>query len=204
MPHPKPVVFGILGGIASGKSEVSRRLAGPDGLVMHADEVAHGVLEALASRVEADFGPGLLTESGSVDRKLLGERVFSDPEARSRLEGLIHPGVRERILEDLVRAEEQGIPRVALDVPLLLENDAHHGLVARCHHLVFVDAPAEEREQRAITRRGWAPGEVARREAAQFPLEDKRARADFVVDNSGTLAELHAAVDRVLVETGLA
>lgn len=202
-PSPLPVILGVLGGIASGKSAVAKRLAGPSGVVVSADELAHAALATCSAKVEATFGPGLVDASGSVDRAALATRVFSDPGARATLEGWIHPLVRARILAVLAEAEEQGIPRVVLDVPLLLENDAQHGLVARCHHLVFVDAPAGERDRRAVERRGWEPGEVARREATQFPLTEKLARADFVVTNSGSLEELYAAVDQVLAEAGL-
>lgn len=200
---PGPVVFGVVGGIASGKSAVARRLAGPRGWVLDADELAHEALDELAPRVERELGPGLLDGAGRVDRSALARVVFADPEARSRLEGWIHPRVRATILGVLADAERQGIPRVVLDVPLLLENDNQHGLVARCHHLVFVDAPLEERDRRAARSRGWEPGEVARREAAQLSPTEKRERADFVVDNTGGLAELDAAVDRVLAEAGI-
>lgn len=206
-PHPRPalpVVLGVLGGIASGKSAVAGRLAGAKGLIISADKLAHEALEGLSGRIVDDFGPGLLDTDGRIDRAALAKRVFSDPSARSRLEGWIHPLVRERILAVLTEAEEQGVPRVVLDVPLLLENDAQHGLVARCHHLVFVNAPRGERDRRAVETRSWEPGEVQRRETTQLPLEEKRARADFVVENSGTLADLDAAVDQILVETGLA
>lgn len=201
---PTPVVLGVLGGIASGKSAVAARLAGPDGTVISADALAHEALAELASRVEAELGPGLLDPDGRVDRTALARRVFDDAEARSRLEGWIHPRVRARILAVLAEAEEQGVPRVVLDVPLLLENDAQHGLVARCHHLVFVDAPLAERDRRAVEHRGWEPGEVQHREATQLPLETKRSRADLVVENKGGLEELNAAVDRALAQAGLA
>ncbi len=175
--------------------------------MIEADKLAHEVLDEVADRVESEFGPGLLDEEGRVDRSALASRVFSgpggDPKVRARLEDWIHPRVRARILASLTKAEEQGIPRVVLDVPLLLENDAQHGLVSRCHHLVFVDAPAAERDRRAVESRGWQEGEVGRREAAQLPLSTKRARADFVVDSSGSLEELYAAVDRVLTQAGL-
>lgn len=195
--------MGVLGGIASGKSAVARRLAGSEGRVVCADTLAHEALADLAAQVEAQLGPGLLDASGQVDRAALARRVFDEPAARSQLEGWIHPRVRARILAVLAEAEEQGVPRIVLDIPLLLENDAQHGLVARCHHLVFVNAPLAERDRRAVERRGWEPGEVQRREATQFPPAEKRERADFVVENSGTLEELDAAVDQVLAEAGL-
>ena len=80
-------------------------------------------------------------------------------------------------------ATDAGTPRVVLDVPLLLENDAQHGLAQLCDVLVFVDAPAEERERRAQRERGWPRGEVARREAAQLALSEKKKRAHHVLHN---------------------
>jgi dephospho-CoA kinase len=89
---------------------------------------------------------------------------------------------------------------VVLDVPLLLENDAEHGLARACDALVFVDADAKVRDERAVARRGWASGELARREALQLPLAHKRDRADFVIRNDLGLDELRAAVGQVLAQ----
>jgi dephospho-CoA kinase len=179
-------VIGVLGGIASGKSRVAALLAGPGGEVLDADRLAR---EALTSpegvaRLREDFGPEVIGPDGAPDRAALAERVFSDPEARRRLEDWTHPVVRASIRERLAEARARGALRVVLDVPLLLENDARHGLTALCDHLVFVDTPLEERDRRAVRDRHWKPGEVARREAAQLSLEEKRARADAVIDNS--------------------
>ena len=200
---PSPRVLGVLGGIASGKSRVARRLAGQEGWVIDADRLAREALREIPPALLERIGAGLSQLPDPALRAALARRVFEDPQARALLEDWIHPRVRERILAVLAEAEQQGVPRVVLDIPLLLENEAQHGLVARCHHLVFVDAPRVERERRAIEHRGWEPGEVERREATQLPLEEKRARADFVVDNSGSLEELDAAVDRVLTQVGL-
>src|SRR5690606_30137133 len=112
------------------------------------------------------------------DREKLGALVFADADARRKLETLTHPRVRARVRKLLDEARSEGVPRIVLDVPLLLENDDRHGLVRECDVLVFVDSDATAREARARASRGWAPGEVARREAAQMPLEAKRARAD--------------------------
>ena len=89
-----------------------------------------------------------------------------------------------RVVED---AAARGVPTVVLDVPLLLEHAEEHGLLELCDHLVFVDAPADARDQRAVRDRGWEPGEVVRREAAQMPLSTKRDRADVVISNDGDL-----------------
>lgn len=210
MPRPAhrrpPLVLGILGGIASGKSAVARALAGPEGVVVDADALAREALaspEVVARLVEA-YGVEVLDPAGAPRRDWLAARVFDEPEERRRLEGWIHGTVRARILTALADAEARGVARVVLDVPLLLENDAQHGLVARCDRLIFVDSDREIRDRRAQERRGWAPGEVARRETAQLPLDVKKSRADHVIPNDGTLDELTVAVDALLAELAAA
>ena len=200
----RAITLGVLGGIASGKSEVARRLAGPGGCVIDADALARGQFESeeLRQRLVARWGSSMLGPDGCVDRAALARRVFSDPEALRELEGWIHPLVRAKILEGLAEARAQGAERIVLDVPLLLENDAEHGLARMCDALVFVHAPAEERERRAVATRGWPPGEVARREAAQLPLADKRRRAQWVIQNDGNLEQLDRQIQAVLAELG--
>jgi len=193
-----PLVIGILGGIASGKSWVARRLAGPDGLLIDADAIAGEVLGSPEVRAElcAAFGEGVLAPDGSIERKRLAEIVFSSPAERARLESFTHPRIRARIRALLDGARARRTARVVLDVPLLLENEAAHHLVEECHELLFVESDPEMRERRAAASRGWERGEVARRESQQLPLEAKRARAHFVIRNRGSLEELEAELNR--------
>ena len=195
-------MIGVLGGIASGKSAVARALAGADGVLIDADGIAREVLESAEVRPELvrAFGPGILQADGLPDRERLSRRVFSSPAERARLESFTHPRIRARIRALLDRARARRVPRVVLDVPLLLENQAAHGLVEECHELLFVDSDAEARARRAAASRGWESGEVARREAQQRPLEEKRARAHFVIHNRGTLEELESEVRRYLAQ----
>src|SRR5689334_7151760 len=197
-------VLGVLGGIASGKSAVARMLAGPDGVLVDADEEARRVLEEPAVRAELRraFGPETFLPDGSPDRAKLAARVFASRADRERLEALTHPRIRDRIRRAIESALERGVPRIVLDVPLLVENEAQHGLLARCHELWFVDARPELRDARARLARGWQAGEVERRERHQLPLAEKRALADVVITNEGTVAELEAAVRRTLAERG--
>ena len=192
-------MIGVLGGIASGKSKAAELLAGPDGLVLDADRLAHEVLasDEVTAKVRARFGASALDADGRPDRAALGKLAFADPEARLALERWIHPGVRAMIRARLEQAQAQGVPRVVLDVPLLLENEESSALARLCDALVFVDCDDAERARRAAAR-GWDPDELARREAAQLPLHEKQARADAVLPNSGSLDDLRAAVEAVL------
>jgi len=201
-PAPVPAattVLGVLGGIASGKSLVAQLLAGSGGLVIDADELVDEMYSepAFCARVAEHFGPRVRRPDGGIDRAALGRLVFGDASERRRLEGWIHPHVRARIEQRLTEARAARVPRVVLDVPLLLENDAQHHLASSCSALVFVDAPRAQREARALER-GWAADELARRESTQMPLEEKRRRAQHVIDNHGTRKQLAAAVKELL------
>lgn len=194
------LVLGISGGIASGKSAAAQVLAGESGHIIAADAIAHQVLASpeVSDLVATNFGPGALGPDGTPDRAALGELVFSIPSNRKLLESWIHPAVRARIFADLKSAAAKATPVVVLDVPLLFENDADHNLVAACDYLVFVDAPADQRDARAVANRGWAAGEVARREALQLPLETKRSASHHVIQNDGDIDHLRREAKRVL------
>lgn len=197
-PRSRPLVVGVLGGIACGKSAVAGLLAGPDGRVLSADALAS---EELASPdgvrfLRQRFGNALLDAQGRPNRSALAELVFGPDrgtEALRALEGWIHPRVRARIMERLGEARAAAVPIVVLDVPLLLENDESHGLARACDALVFVECGEAERESRARASRGWPRGEIRRREAVQLALALKRARADHVLENQGNLDDLGRA-----------
>lgn len=178
---------------------MAQLLAGPRGVVIDADRIAAEVLQSAAVRFEllAAFGGRAFDREGRADREALARLVFASPGTRRKLEGFTHPAIRARIRAELQAARQADAPIIVLDVPLLLENESGHGLVAECDEIVFVDANDELREARASTSRGWKPGEVARREAAQLPLAAKRARAGAVVTNHGSPAELEESVRRI-------
>ena len=192
----------MLGGIASGKSSVARLLAGPLGLVLDADAMVAQLYEdpGLCDRIAQALGPSILNAKGLIDRPALALSVFSNPAARQLVESWIHPLVRQKLRSGLEAARAAGVPRVVLDVPLLLENESEHLLPAECETLIFVDAPLEQRDARAVVSRGWKSGEVARRESLQLPLESKRARAQYVLRNNGDPAQLTSAVASLLQE----
>ncbi len=176
-------VLVLSGSIAAGKSTVGRALGKLGAFVVDADRVAHGVLDAPATRerVREAFGDDVVGEDGRIDRTAVGKIVFADPDALERLEALLHPPTFAAIAAERDRARASGRVLV-IDVPHLTET-AFFGEGADL--IVFVDAPLEERRRRTIEDRGWDPDELARREGRQRPVADGRASADVVIDNDG-------------------
>jgi len=189
--------IGLTGGIGSGKSEVSRRLAARGVIVIDADKLAREVVEpgtdGLAEVVEA-FGADVLAADGSLDRPALGARVFGDDAARARLEAIIHPRVRARGTELEAAAGPDDV--VVHDIPLLVET----GQADRFDGIIVVDAPVEAQVERLVGRRGMAEAQARERIAAQASREQRTGVADWVVDNTGSLDDLEAAVARVWKE----
>jgi dephospho-CoA kinase len=185
---------GLTGGIASGKSEVSRRLAERGAVVVDADLLAREVVEpgtdGLAEIVAA-FGAGVLAADGSLDRAAMGKLVFADGEARKRLEAIIHPRVRARAAEIEDAADDGAI--VVHDIPLLVET----GQADRFDVVLVVDVPAEVQVERLVTQRGMSEDEARARIGSQASREQRLAVADLVVDNSGSLTDLDDRIDAV-------
>ncbi|MEW5929198.1 MAG: dephospho-CoA kinase [Gemmatimonadota bacterium] len=182
---------GLTGNIAAGKSSVVRVWRALGAVVVDADELARRAVEpgtpGLARIVEA-WGPEVLDAEGELDRAALRRIVFADPEARSRLEEIVHPAVQALRGGEYRRAEADGARLVVADIPLLFEV----GMADEFDVVVLVDAPEEERLRRLVEDRGLDPEEAVRMIDAQMPAELKRARADLVIENAGTPAELEA------------
>jgi dephospho-CoA kinase len=188
---------GLTGGVASGKSTVSAILADLGALVIDADELAREVVgrgtPGLERVVEA-FGPGMLTETGELDRPKLGAMVFGDEDKRRILEGIIHPLVRERSAE-LEAAAAPG-DLVVHDIPLLAEA----GMAAAFDAVIVVDAPTEVQVARMLRDRGWTREEAESRIAAQASREDRLAIATYVIENTGSLDDLGRRVEAVYAD----
>ncbi|MCY3927376.1 MAG: dephospho-CoA kinase [Acidobacteria bacterium] len=184
---------GLTGGIASGKSTVGAMLAEMGCVVTDADALVADLYRPgePGARAVADlFGPRMLRTDGSVDKEALGPAVFADPASRKRLEQAIHPLVGQRYLEILDSAGDGAV--VVFEVPLLAETGGR----GRYDAVVTVEAPAALRLDRAV-RRGLDRDQAAARMEAQARSEDRRAAADFVIENTGNLAELRAHVEAV-------
>ena len=193
-PADSPLVIGLVGGIAAGKSWVAARLEEAGFRVLDADSEARAVARdpAILAAIGARFGAALVADG--LDRPALADLVFDDPVARKDLEAITHPAIRSRILAGLAQAQAAGLP-VVLDVPLLLEG----GLIEKCDEAIFVEVDEEVRRARAAAR-GWSDQELARREAAQAPLAEKQARCRFLVENNGDAQATSAQIESVLAE----
>ena len=188
--------IGLTGGIGSGKSTVSRLLADHGAVIVDADAIAREVVEpgtpGLAAVVDA-FGPEVLATDGSLERPALAAVVFGDPEARRRLDAIVHPLVRARATEVAAAAPPGAV--VVHDVPLLVET----GQAAAYDLVLVVETDPDIRVARLV-QRGLTAEDARARMAAQATDEQRRAVADVVLDNSGTPDELEAQVDRLWAE----
>ncbi|MER7698287.1 dephospho-CoA kinase [Streptomyces sp. NPDC096095] len=185
---------GLTGGIGAGKSEVSRLLVEYGAVLIDSDRIAREVVEpgtpGLAAVVE-EFGPGVLTAEGALDRPALGALVFADAERLAALNAIVHPLVGARAAELERAAPEDAV--VVHDVPLLTEN----GLAPLYDLVVVVDASAETRLDRLVRLRGMTESDARARMAAQATRDRRRAVADLVVDNDGPLEALEPQVRAV-------
>jgi dephospho-CoA kinase len=186
------LVVGLTGGIGSGKSTVSTRLAQRGAVIVDADVAARQVVEpggpAYAGVVER-FGPAIVAPDGTIDRPALAAIVFHDPQALADLNDLTHPAVGMLINEQLA-AEAATDHVVILDVPLLVES-GRTGTAG----VIVVDCPPDVAIERLVTQRGMDEADARRRVQAQVSREERLAHADFVIDNAGSLEALEDQID---------
>lgn len=182
------LTIGLTGGIGSGKSTVAlwfKKLGVP---VLDADKTVHCLLQSDLSTISKlihEFGSEILGENGQINRSKLGERVFCDQDARKRLERIVHPGVVERMKAERATLRDNGTKVCVWDVPLLFET----GLEQLVDEVWVVWVPRDLQILRVLARDKLSRGEVEARLAAQGSLDEKRKRADVVIDNSGSELE---------------
>jgi dephospho-CoA kinase len=192
---------GLTGGIGSGKSEVSRRLAAHGAVIIDADVAARSVVApgtAGLTRVAEAFGAEILGPDGTLDRGRLGAIVFRDPASRATLNAIIHPLVGEwmRAADRAAVDAARGDVVIVHDVPLLAENRR----AADFDLVIVVDVPPDLQLERLIGQRGMTPDQARARIAAQASREQRLAVADLVIDNSGSLDDLDRRVAEVWAE----
>lgn len=190
----RPRLIGLTGNIGSGKSTVARLLAAKGAAIVDADALARQatddpqVLAAIAQQLGSE-----LVRGGQLDRAATARRVFADPEARRRLNSIVHPWVRRAMAAQVATllAGPEPPPVIILDIPLLYES----GLEPTLDAVIVVNASLKTRIDRVTAHAQLSADEARARDAAQLPLAEKVARADFVVDNEGDLTRLAAQID---------
>lgn len=188
-------LIGLTGGAGSGKSTAAEMFRELGAAVIDADEASHAVYAPQTPGFDAvvrEFGPEYV-RGGQVDRARLGELVFHDDDARRRLNAIVHPLVREWMAERTAEADRDGAEVVIHDVPLLFEN----GLEGLYSDVVLVYAPERVQIKRLVEGRGISEDRARAIIAAQLPIDEKRGRAQRVIDNSGSREVTRAQVKRV-------
>jgi dephospho-CoA kinase len=184
-------VVGLTGGIGSGKSAAAEEFAHLGATVVDTDAIAHELTAPGGAAIEGIrqlFGDACIDPSGAMDRRRMRELVFDDAAARKRLEGLLHPMIREESTRRIAAATG---PYVVHVVPLLVESRNYRGRVDR---VLVVDCPEQTQLARVTARSGLSEEEVRRMMAAQIPRSERLAAANDVIDNSGSLDDLRRQV----------
>lgn len=187
------LIVGLTGSVGMGKSTVAEQFRARGIAVFDADAEVHKLYEgAAAASIEAAF-PGT-TDAGKVDRQKLSAALMRDPSGFERLEAIVHPLVQAAEQAFLRQNHEQGRTMAVLEIPLLFETGADR----RVDATVVVSAPEEMQRARVLARSGMTPDKLSTLLARQLPDEEKRRRADFIVDTGGTIVETLAQVDRII------
>lgn len=193
-------IIGLTGGIACGKSTVSKTLRALGACIIDADALAHELSQpnqALFNAYVQRFGMAIVTPGGTLDRAAIARLIFTDPTMRAEVEQISHPLIRRAVEERLRMAEKEQKRAAVLDVPLLFEA----GWDALADEVWVVALPPEEQLTRLLARdKTMSEGEARARIAAQMPLAEKCARADVVIDNSGTKEETRDYVGKLWEE----
>lgn len=190
----RPMLVALTGGVASGKTSVSDRLAERGVPVVDTDLIARQLVapgsEGLA-RIEEAFGPEVLDDSGALDRRTMRERVFADTRQREKLEAILHPMIENEARRRIARHDDADY--VVLVVPLLVES----GLFGDADRIVVVDVPRSVQLERLLERDGVERSQAESMLSAQAERSERLAVADDVIDNSGSLDELMQATDEL-------
>ena len=192
-------VIGLTGGIASGKSTVSRYLREKGAAILDADAIAHALAEpggSLYLAYHQHFGAAVLQEDGQLNRAAIGKIVFSQPEERAWIDRSAHPLIQAEIKRQLAEKKRQDVPLIVLDVPLLFEAGWDKMTEENC----LVDVSEAVQLARLMQRDGYDEQAARARIAAQMPLAEKRRRADRLIDNNGDLPATLRQVDRLWKE----
>lgn len=190
--------LGLTGGIATGKSTVSKYLKEKKGLpVLDADDIAHQIMgpnQPILTEISETFGADYINDDGSLNREKLGALVFNDDQARQKLDDLTHPRIFSAFEAQMLELESAGTALVVLDIPLLFENEQR-----LTYDAVAVVVTTEHTQlKRLMQRNALTESEAMARIQSQMPLDEKKASADYVIQNNGTPAETYKQVDQMI------
>ena len=188
------ILVGLTGGIGSGKSTISSLLEGKGAVIIDADAIVREVQlpgSPVLTELAAKFGAEVLAADGSLDRQAVANIVFTDPDALKALNAIVHPAVGKEMNRRMIEQRTTGHV-VVLDIPLLTENP-REGLQGK----IVVDVPVEVQVERLVKYRGFDEADARARISRQATREQRLATADFVVDNSGDLADLQPQIDKL-------
>ncbi len=184
----------LTGGIASGKSTVSALMQLFGFRVIDADKIAHKVLDNSVAQIVKTFGEEYINNN-RVDRKKLGSLIFANKDKRLELEAIVHPQIKEQILQEAKKQEALGKPYL-IDIPLFFEREGVYNI----DKVLVVYTPKEIQLERLIKREGLSKDEALLRIEAQLPIDSKKKRATYLIDNSKDLAHLQRECERVKEE----
>ncbi len=191
--------IGILGGVGSGKSSVIRQVTEFQLQIIDADKIGHDLLQGsnVLKQLRQIFPASIFNSRGQIIRSKLAQQVFGESAEQktglNQLEQIIHPAIRCEIKAQ-IQTVVPSVDAVILDAAILLET----GWAEECDHLIYIDTPEAQRIERVKFSRNWSAEELERRECTQLPLETKRQRADFIVDNSATMEQAVQQMTRIL------
>ncbi len=189
------LILGITGNIASGKSTVAKELARRGAVVVDADQLAREVVESGSSSLKKMvkvFGTEILQNDGHLDRDKLGQMVFADVKVRAMLNRIVHPEIAKKSIEQLQELKQRiDIPLIVYEAPLLFEVGAEK----RVDKVLVVKIDPEEQLKRLMERDRFTAASAQQRIVAQMPQQQKLTQADFVIDNSGSVAETLKQID---------
>jgi dephospho-CoA kinase len=193
------LTIGLTGGIASGKSTVTRMIRELGIPVIDADQVARDVVkvgEEAYAQIVATFGRDILQANGEIDRAKLGSIVFHNEQKRKKLNAIVHPAVRRRMMAEKEAYVQSGTKTVVLDIPLLFESELTHFI----DKVIVVYVDDEVQLERLMKRNGFSKEEALARIRSQMPLREKVKKADAVINNNGTVEETKQQLLKILTE----
>ncbi|EGL82126.1 Dephospho-CoA kinase [Caldalkalibacillus thermarum TA2.A1] len=196
------MVIGLTGGIASGKSTVSRMLDDLGAVIIDADKIAREVVEpgqAAWQKIKETFGEDVLQPDGRLDRAKLAEIIFRDQEQRRKLNSIVHPEIRKQMLKRKEEALQQGEELIVLDIPLLFESKLEHMV----DKILVVYVPEEVQIRRLMERDKIDRKYAIQKIESQMPLETKKEMGHAYIDNSGTREETRRQLLHILKEWGI-